>query len=215
MRMSNSVTIKIPEDYLDLGYSLYGGDEVTIRPYLTVLVGCNGSGKSTFLKIVEDEIKGDEDTLVIKYNHLWDGRYAKDKALMRGDMETAARMFIASEGEAMKANLGELVASIGRQIHNSKARNIWILLDAMDSGFSIDNIVDMKDFFQFLFMQEKDRVIYVLIAANSFELARSERCLDVQNMVYTDFADYEEYRDFILGTREKRDELANGKDEEE
>ena len=96
--MGDNVTIKIPEDYLDLGYSLYGRDEVTIRPYLTVLVGCNGSGKSTFLKIVESEIKGNEDTLVIKYNHLWDGRYAKDKALLRGDMETAARMFMASEG---------------------------------------------------------------------------------------------------------------------
>lgn len=209
MRMCDNVTIKIPEDYFDLGYSLYGRDEVTIRPYLTVLVGCNGSGKSTFLKIVESEIKDNEDTLVIKYDHLWDGRYAKDKAMLRGDMQTAARMLIASEGEAMKVNLEGLVGTIGREIHNSKARNVWILLDAMDSGFSIDNIVDMKDFFQFLFMQEKDRVIYVLIAANSFELARGERCLDVQSMTYTDFGDYEEYRDFILETREKRDELAN------
>lgn len=210
--MPDNATIKFPKDPHDLGYSLYGADEITIHPYLTVLVGCNGSGKTTFLKLVEEEIRGDEDTLLITYNHLWDGRNGLDKALTIGDMETAANLFIASEGEAMKTNLGTLVKRLGSQIRKSKARNVWILLDAMDSGFSIDNIIDMKDFFNYLFMHEKDRVFYVLISANSYEMARDEWCLDVQNMAYRSFADYEEYRDFILDTREKRNDIAREKE---
>ena len=108
----------------------------------------------------------------------------------------------------MMENFATLVKDIGRKIRSTDAKNIWLLLDAMDSGFSIDNIIEMKDFFRFLLKEEPNHSIYILMAANSYELAKGERCLDVQRMEYTRFDNYDKYREFVLLTRKKRDNLA-------
>lgn len=212
----DTIDLKLPEDYYGMGYSLFKKNKVTIREGLTVLVGCNGAGKSTFLRICEELLNKEPDTLVLKYSNQFDGgKTAQDLALLKGNTEKLARLSFGSEGEAMVENLATLAGKIGTEVRNSDAKNVILLLDAMDSGYSIDNIIEMKGFFDFLQAEEPDRVFYIVVAANSYELARNENCLDVQEMKYRKFTTYEGYRNFILKSRAKRDELAGIKSEEE
>lgn len=132
-----------------------------------------------------DILNHNDDTLVIKYSNLHDGgTLAKDRALLENKIDVLTRLAFGSEGEAMTENLGTLAKDIGIKIRRSKAKNIWLLLDAMDSGYSIDNVVEMKDFFGFIQENDPDRNFYIILPANAYELARGERCLDVQEMVY-------------------------------
>ena len=47
--------------------------------------------------------------------------------------------------------------------------------------------------------------IYIVISANSYEMANREQCLDVYSGEYVTFKDYEEYKKFILETRERKE----------
>ena len=90
-------------------------------------------------------------------------------------------------------------------------------MDAVDSGYSVDNVGSLKeDFFQVVLEDAKKEGIelYIVIAANEYELARGESCMDVMNGKYLTFRDYEDYRKFILNSRkrkEKRMEAADKK----
>jgi hypothetical protein len=79
----------------------------------------------------------------------------------------------------------------------------WILLDAIDSGLSVDNIVKLKEeLFKTILEYNEGNEIYIIVSANEYEMARQEQCFDVYNGKYITFNDYEEYRQFILETNE-------------
>lgn len=79
----------------------------------------------------------------------------------------------------------------------------WILLDAVDSGLSVDNVTDIKEqLFKMILGHNYENDIYIVISANAYEMARSEQCFDVYNGKYVKFADYEEYRHFVLKSKE-------------
>ena len=68
---------------------------------------------------------------------------------------------------------------------------------------SVDNIVDIKEqLFKTILKYNYGNEIYIIISANEYEMARDEQCFDVYNGKYVKFTDYEEYRDFILQSRE-------------
>lgn len=48
--------------------------------------------------------------------------------------------------------------------------------------------------------------LYIVIAANEYELARGEACFDVQLGKYTKFDDYEAYRSLILKTSKLKEQ---------
>ena len=83
----------------------------------------------------------------------------------------------------------------------------WILLDAMDSGYSIDNVIDMKDFFQLVIDDTKrhGKELYIIVSSNEYELAHESNCFNVMEGRYISFNNYDEYKKFILKTREKKD----------
>ena len=88
---------------------------------------------------------------------------------------------------------------------NPDAKELWFLFDAIDSGLSIDNVIDIKESLIPLVIEtEKDKDIYFVISANAYEFARNENCFDVINGKYIKFKDYEEYRDFILKTKKQK-----------
>jgi hypothetical protein len=53
--------------------------------------------------------------------------------------------------------------------------------------------------------KQENQDIYIVISANEYELARCEKCFDVQNCKYREFKTYDSFRKFILKSREKRD----------
>ena len=79
------------------------------------------------------------------------------------------------------------------------------LFDALDSGLSIDAISEMKtDLFQFVIEQNPDKDVYIIVSANGYEFANGERCYDVANCKEITFKDYDDYRKFILKSKEQK-----------
>ena len=77
---------------------------------------------------------------------------------------------------------------------------------AVDSGFSIDNVVELKDeLFKLILDIHKDKEVYIVITANAYEMARGEQCFDVINGKYVSIKSYEKYRSVILKSRDKKD----------
>lgn len=96
-----------------------------------------------------------------------------------------------------KAN-GEEKQEAEKEIANER----WLLLDAVDSGLSVDNIVEIKEYlFKTILEDRGDCDVYIVVSANEYEIARNENCFDVYNGKYIKFKDYEEYRDFIIESR--------------
>ena len=87
------------------------------------------------------------------------------------------------------------------------AKERWLLFDAVDSGFSVDNVIELKNFFKILIkdFEERGYELYIVVSANEFELAREEDCFDVMNGKYIRFAGYDDFRGFIIKSREKKD----------
>ena len=198
----------IPKDPHETGEPIYAKSRITLKPGLTVLVGCNGSGKSTLMRHIRYKLR----KLAIpffEYDNLFEGgASAKDWALqVSGNMNLLVSLAMSSEGEQIYINFGEMCRKLGAFIRqNSDAKELWIMFDSIDSGLSIDYIDELKNFLKDMVIGgDKDKDIYILMSANAYELCRDEQCFDVHNGMYTSFKDYEEYRDFVLRSRERKD----------
>ena len=197
---------EIPRDPLDMGCNIYQKKEITINPGVTVLVGCNGIGKTTLLRLLKEQLRN-ENIPVISYNNLWDGGdHSRGVALRQGNLSFLAESALSSEGENITLNIGNFAAKIGAfQRQHAGVSELWLLFDAVDSGLSVDNIVELKeDLFSLILQHRGDTEIYIIISANEYELARGEACFDVLRGKYITFKTYEAYRNFILKTREAK-----------
>lgn len=138
---------KIERDcYEDENY-LYKKGHVTFQPGLTVLVGCNGCGKTTLMKQLENILKKDrKKARVFRYeNEIHGGHSSMQEAMFYGDMSFVAASVMSSEGEKIALNMQKATAKIGSLMEKSPDINeFWLLLDGVDSGFSIDAIEDLK-----------------------------------------------------------------------
>ena len=82
-----------------------------------------------------------------------------------------------------------------------------LLFDAVDSGLSVDSIVEIKAVFDTVLKEaaELGVELYLIISANEYELARGTRCFNVNDGKYIEFADYEDYRAFVINSRKKKE----------
>lgn len=200
---------KINRDYNGLGYNIYKKGTFTFNPGTTVLVGCNGIGKTTLLIQIKEQLKK-ENIPVIMFDNLHDGgSNSRSRASFYGDFSFLATSLQSSEGENIIMNLGRFAGRIGQFVLKHKnSPEIWILIDAADSGLSVDNIVDTKEYlFKTILDDNPNSDVYIVISANEYELARGEQCFDVLNGRYRKFSSYESYRKFILKTREEKDKI--------
>lgn len=226
--------IKLWKDPYDCEFNLYKKRTVEIKPGVTVLVGCNGIGKSTLLRNIKDVLKK-ENVPCIDFNNLSEGGYhARQESLEAQDFTLLSLLSYSSEGECITFNLKKFSENIidfiktGESMKRSdrfiKAveslckkpdeqeeikeviKERWLLFDAVDSGLSVDNIVDLKEyFFNALIDISSENDIYIVVSANEYEMARGEQCLDVYNGEYISFSDYEEYRHMILESRKRKE----------
>lgn len=226
--------IKTWRDPYDSGFSPTKPTEIEINPGLTVLVGCNGAGKSTLLLNIKEHCK--ENMIACHlYDNLRSGHSnAMSELIANGDYSDVMDLMSSSEGECIKANIGRECSfyrnffKTGR-INNRKnqflslcmdeeklkkqndryesCRDRVLLFDAVDSGLSVDSIVELKDMFDLILKDSKqfNVNVYLIIAANEYELAREANCFDVNRGKYIKFKDYEDYRDFILKSRKDKE----------
>lgn len=199
---------QIERDYYGEDVVLYRRKNIEIQPGLTVLVGCNGSGKSTLLHQLKYELRNNDITYIDFDNLTNGGSYARSKAGFVGDISFLATSVCSSEGENIIMNIGKVAASIGSTIReNRDSKELWILLDAIDSGLSVDNVIEIKNLFDLIIEDagKNNTNVYIVISANEYELARGEQCFDVYNGKYITFEDYEAYRKFIIKSRKTKD----------
>lgn len=204
-------SFKIDKYPYDDETELYTKSSFSIDTGLTILVGCNGAGKSTLLNYIKSNLKDENipyitwDNTSLEDSH--DG--AKQSAGIRQDYSMLANLMICSEGESINIRMTQFASKLGYFCLNQHKNDpeIWILIDALDSGFSIDNIVDIKnDLFKIIIESKPSfQNIYIVASANAYELARGEKCFDVHNLKYIEFKDYEDYRNFVLKSRKIRD----------
>ena len=187
-------------------FRLYSRSNVTFYPGLTTLVGCNGSGKSTLMSLIREQLQSDDNTLVFKYDDRIDGGYhLMEKLGFNGDMIGLAGMYISSEGERIISGIADFVPKIRPTIRKNNPKEVWILLDAVGSGLSIDGIHDIKDLFETIKQDNPDRDVYFVVSTNEFEFAVDSDCVDVTTFLHVHFLEYDTYRAFILNTRAKKD----------
>lgn len=220
--------IKTWRDPYGAGFSPTRPKEIEIQPGLTVLTGCNGAGKSTLLLNIKEHCNKNN-IPCMHYDNLHDGgSNAMSSLFYFGDYEGGADLFTSSEGESIKINIGMKSSTYKDFIRNGYVNDIqyrlnqaftknfgentvdiieckdrFFLFDAVDSGLSVDSVVEIRDLFNLMLEDNKDldRNIYIVIAANEYELARNADCFDVNAGCYIRFSDYEEYRKFIIKSR--------------
>ena len=202
----NTREIPLHRDYYDLGFNMYKKNKIKLKTGVTVLCGCNGTGKTTLLRQLREYLKK-ERIPHIYFDNLTDGgQNARQKAGALQDFKFLIPATLSSEGENIIMNIERLSYKIGGFIANGSIDSSvrWILLDAVDSGLSVDNICELKeDLFKTIFKYDGDKYdIYIVVVANEYEMARGEQCFDVYNGKYITFENYEEYRDFVLKSRE-------------
>ena len=216
-----------PKEYL------YTKKEFEFKPGVTVLVGCNGCGKTTLLHQIKDYLKNKK-VPVLSFDNLHDGgSNARSEAAAMNDFTFLATASFSSEGENIVMNVGRLAKNLRPFIQTGESQNRgdrlckafaravwgdqkepevpnerWLLLDAIDSGLSVDNIVDIKELLFKTIIEDSEAQgikTFIIISANEFEMAREEQCMDVHTGKYRTFKGYESYRKFILKSREIKD----------
>lgn len=198
--------MKIDKTPFDNNIIFFKKNNIKFRQGITILVGCNGYGKSTFLRQIESALQFDN-VPYLKYNNETEGG-GNSRSLkgFLGDTDFVIKSVLSSEGENIILNIENFACEIGKFVtKNSAAKDLYVLIDALDSGLSIDKIDYLKrDLFDFIVKDCKQRGqnIRFIITANSYELANGENCFDIHNCKYMKFNDYEEYRNFILKTGE-------------
>ena len=193
---------------------VYRKANIELQPGVTVLVGCNGSGKSTLIQLMTEQLNKEDIKFINFDNHHDGGSHSFSKAGFLGNYELLAGLFQSSEGEQIIINLEEHAKAAGNYTRRIKTENkqteAWYFFDAIDSGLSIDNIEDVKTYLFDTIMENNNGLdTYIIVSANSYEVANRENCFDVIGGKYINFENYEDYKKFILQTKELKDKRYN------
>lgn len=195
--------IKTWRDPYGEGFNTCKKREIEIEPGLTVLVGCNGAGKTTMLHNVAEELKN-ENIPVFQFDNTRDGGlYSIDESIATGSCSFGATAMCSSEGENINLNLGKSAAKWRRFIETG------------DDGDRTRRLVkavrkangEEDDLFRLVMddVAAKGIELYIVVSANAYELAAGENCFDVIGGKYVRFGGYDEYRKFVLKSRKEKD----------
>ena len=183
-------------------YDIHSGYTLSLQPGVTALVGPNGAGKTTLLTQLRDYAKNTARAKrfkVLDYSNIVDGGdKAMQSYLSSGDMTRLATSMTSSEGERIIVHLSCFVPKIKPAIEEveREGKTLLILIDAIDSGMSIDKLRDIAGMLNMIAKDIEGKNVYLVISTNNYELAKG-RCLNPRTGKYVSFGSYAEYADFI------------------
>lgn len=179
-------------------FGIHPGYMLELKPGYTPLVGPNGAGKTTLLHQLRDYAK-EHGYLVFEYSNLADGgNVARQSYMFSGEAALLAASTFSSEGEQVALNFGQAFRKLGAAVRDAKEQKkpLFVLLDALDSGASIDRTRELREFFD-LVCQDAGETAYIVCACNSYELVRGVAGVNVRTGKKVRFKDYEDYADFV------------------
>lgn len=151
------------------------GTTLSFQAGLTVFVGCNSSGKSHLI----------QELIYVCYK------------------EDIPYFCYDDRGNDTMTNMEFISYKIGNFIkQNIYADDIFIFFDNLDHGLTVDNILLVHEFFdQILMDTEKEACnVYIIVTANTYEMAEGKNCYDVMHRKPIMFSDYKGYRKFIINS---------------
>ena len=158
---------KIIRDYHKEGEFLYQKKHVEFEPGLTVLIGCNGCGKTTLMRQVRLQVEKDlKNPCVVHFDNFADGGHnSMQVSAFHEDFSRVAQQMCSSEGERIAIDMEMVARKIGNMMHKyQNEKEFWIFLDGIDSGFSIDAIEDLKrGLFDTIFLHIRIRIFISLL----------------------------------------------------
>ena len=230
---------KIETNPYDEEIKMYKKANIKIKDGVTVLVGCNGCGKTTFLREIEKKLKKQNIPVFAFDNLSQGGANARKMAGENHDFRFLASAMASSEGENIVLNISNKAQEIGSFIRNKGERKedqkykklmktivsvcreesanagteeikedpkeYWILLDAIDSGLSIDNVIDIKKYLFDTIVEDakkNDFTVFIVVSANEYEMCVGEKCFNIQDGKYEDISSYEDFKSVVLRTRD-------------
>ena len=192
---------------------IYLRKNFTFTPGLTSLVGCNGSGKST---MIDFYLKPYARKNKIEYI-FWNDRRSGGSSLMQqcldnDDMNGLVSMFLSSEGERISYGLLDVFKNIGRCFRVCKGNPVVIMFDAIDSGMSVDEIIETRSVILDLVIPDAEKhevTPYFVVAAYNYEWCRDPRIhnIDIQTGKIVNISNYEDYKNVILKSRERKNKM--------
>ena len=192
---------------------LYRRKEFTFRPGINSLVGCNGSGKTTLIDCFLIPQLRKAKIEYYKYNDRREGGSMLMDSLLNkyGDMEGLAQMVLSSEGERIVCGLVRVIQALPSFFKENRGKPAFLLLDAIDSGMSVDEIIEIRDvLLDTIIPDAKSRYdidLYIVIAANNYEWCSNSQIvnIDITNAKELSFKDYDDYKTHILKSRKFKD----------
>lgn len=103
-------------------------------------------------------------------------------------------------------NLPKIIGSLNK-LEKLENKDLYVMIDDLDVGVSIDVLIELAKIIDKLELKLKKLNInyYIVITANSYELARRFKCIDVINMKEISFKDYDDYANYVSETRKYKD----------
>lgn len=219
------------KNYYNENQTLYKSNKLVLQANkVYCLVGCNGLGKSTILhQMIYDHHNSlnktafDIDSIINPYSLM--GNLKKDKEdykefyILLNSQTYPTRYQVEdndaysifgkfkSKGENTIHNLSPSLKSIFNVVKTLKDKEVYILLDDLDVGVSIDVLIELSQVINRLELLLKDLNInyYIVITANSYELAKRFKCIDTITMEEVSFKSYEDYLKYVCNTRLYKD----------
>ena len=219
------------KNYYNENQTLYKSNKLVLQVNnVYCLVGCNGLGKSTILHqmIYDHDNSLDNTALDIdsiinpfsfmrnvekdkeKYNEFYILLNNKTRPTINNVEDTSLYNILSnfiSTGENTIHNLSPNLKSIFNVIKTLENKEVYIMLDDLDVGVSVDVLIELSQVINRLELLLKDLNInyYIVITANSYELAKRFKCIDTITMEEVSFKDYGDYLKYVCNTRLYKD----------
>lgn len=194
------LSVKIKRDPYEVRKYLYKNSTIELQAGMNVIIGRNGSGKTTFCQQLEKYCNSSGIPVFRYDNYTSGGDKAVSEYLFHGFIEDIAMTAFHSEGEQIYYNLGKQIGNIGKFVaKHPTEKQLVVILDAIDSGldiYGLDNLVNIvKTITDDCASRGTD--IYFAITANNYGIIHKNQCIDINtgNSIY--FDNFEDYHSFI------------------